>query len=441
MSFSRRTLLTLLAGSGVLSTLGGSKNAHALQDIYADTGSTDVPAKAKVTTLHPDAEALSGRLILSGAQGNRFPLAQVRGKSHSSVLISLDLASGALRHGWTDMADGHIPIHLTDGRIICCGQYTTTTVVMDKNLNEIKRLTSPAGFTYTGHPLADEKRGVVYVPLKSTKELGDGSEGRIEVLDIHTLEKKTEYPSGAAAPHELRLLPDGTHMAVCHYGEILNFTNQEMQLRNTHLTLINVETRQVVKKIPSGINGMLTHMDIGADGHIYAVLSQFMGYDNIRDVEANIRRADARLKEVLGIDRHWPLSRSMMDDWRYDFPMPILRIDPQSGAVQAIYTDPGYHLRCQSVAANTLAHKVFITGHYSNVLMVYDTQTQTTAAFDGEALGVGSMRGVCPIEGTPYIALAGHTENISIIDARDMSLLRQYEMELYRSTHLIHVTA
>ena len=382
-------------------------------------------------------------MVLSGAHGAKLADAKGFNGQDSTALTVLDLATQEVRYVWLPISDGHIPIHLTDGRTMCCGQYHERTVVLDKNLNITHTLTAPEGYLYTGHPLTDAPRNRVYVPLKAKAQKGTEAEGLIEVFNLKTLEKEGHYPSGATAPHELRFLPGNTQMAVCHYGDIITDTipGQEKQLDKTHLTLMDLDTMAVAKTIPTHLNAMLTHMDVGDDGHVYAVLSQFLMYPQITDVEANIKLADNRLHEAMGIKRDWPLSRAMVDDWRYDFPMPILRINPQTADIQSIFINPGFHLRCQSVAAHHPSHLVFVTGHYSNTLMAYNTQTGKTAAINGDTYDIADMRGVCTLEGTPYIALSGLEHSIAIIDTTTLKRVRYYSLPVYQATHIVHIPA
>ncbi|MBI1363478.1 MAG: DUF1513 domain-containing protein [Proteobacteria bacterium] len=439
MPFSRRRLLSLMATTGVAGLLARPLAAKADAEVQAYTGTKATHAKiSSFEDFAPDVH-LTGKLLLSGAHGHKLPNSETMHGGNSTALTVLDLATGETIYIWLPVADGHIPIHLTDGRTMCCGQYQVNTVILDKEFNIIKTLTSPDGLMYTGHPLTDIERGVVYVPLKSREDAGDQSLGFIEVFDLKTLEKVDQFPSGGAAPHELRFLPGNKQMAVCHYGEVQGSYGKEIQTKNTYLAVIDLETRKVSKQIDNGLSGMLTHMDIGTDGNVYAVLSQFMGYLPDGDIESNIHAADSRLKVAMGITRDWPLSRAMVDDWRYDFPMPILKINTQTEEIKTIYTKPGFHLRCQSVATHQKSQKVFVTAHYSNVLMVQDIATGQTTAYDGKTFGVHDMRGVCEIPGTPYIALAGVTENIVLIDTNDMKMKKFFGVPVYQATHVVYL--
>jgi hypothetical protein len=75
----------------------------------------------------------------------------------------------------------------------------------------------------------------------------------------------------------------------------------------------------------------------------------------------------------------------------------------------------------------------------SNSVLLYNASTDESRTLTGEQLNLEEMRGICEIEDTPYLAIAGIRRGISIVDTRDLKIVNNYDVVMGRIIHMNYI--
>lgn len=391
-----------------------------------------------------NAPALKGRLLVAGVQGAGYPGARsVLGNAavSCSVITDINLETDKVTTQLIPQSDAHSPMPLPNGRYVCCGQYNDVMIVGNPDLSVRHRILGTEDYMYTGHPQPIPEQGIVVVPMKPKYGVDMSAQvrpGVLEVYDLETFKKLDVVDSGGGGPHEVRILPGGKTLVASHYGMMAPVRQNypyEMDITKSGLSVLDARTLKVKGYYPSGFNAMVPHMDMAPDGTVYAVLAQFIPMPGSKVTPESLHKADTVLERHLNRPRDFTPNPPAFFQSRYAVPLPVLKFNPYQGTYQTIFLDPKYHMRGQSVAVNMATGRVFVPYWYSNTLVVVDADG-TAAPVNGFDIAAYDMRGVCDIPGTPYVAVSGHLEGVSIIDARTLKLVKRYSIPTGNATHL-----
>ena len=116
-------------------------------------------------------------------------------------------------------------------------------------------------------------------------------------------------------------------------------------------------------------------------------------------------------------------------------PLPILRIDTQTGARELILTSDDYHLAVQSVEVNGHTQSVVASYTLSNTLIVR-SPGQQPLPLAGKTLKLDNVRGVADIPGTPFVVASSGDRGIVAIDVRDGSVVGHAPIEFFEAPHI-----
>ncbi len=422
MSTTRRGFLGLLGALGASSTFGLS------------------PSVAKAASAAP--EMPKGKILLLGPGGayHRLGIKNfLNDPGHeSSVFIELDLETGGTRASWVGMAGGHHALPLTDQRRVCIAHHKTDSVILDTHLVVEKRLEAPEGYLYSGHGLVLPAKNVFLAPMRRAKADKLTDTGMVEVYDIKSLKLIERVDTGGIHPHEMRLLPGGKEFVVTHYGD---FTGRmpgdprEFKMAEPKLTVLDAATLKPVRHHVQPEDAILTHMDIGSDGMVYAVMNQNLW-----------RRGDVTADQILKFYEEragridYDFSPVDLDREQISLPLPTVRINPANGERQIFFTHPAIQRRATSVAAVPQAGKVFATYTHSDTLQVIDTDGNVNMLFAMD-FGISRLRGVAAIENSPFVALTGEECGVAIVDARTLNVVRRFNVKNFGAVHAAYAPA
>jgi hypothetical protein len=357
-----------------------------------------------------------------------------------SLITMTDLETGTYKQRVLDMPDGHHAMRLgSSNRIVCIGHHNKLSMVLNDDLSTRRIFIAPDGFVYGGHGYVDEPNNVFVLParVEYPKKLED--QGIFEVYDLKTLRKIDELPSEGIHPHEIRLLPNGKEIVVTHYGEIARNlapkgSHYYFNIVEAKLSVYDAKTLKPLRHyVQEDLNAILSHMAIDASGNVFAVSNQYVPFGRGRSF--NMIQALQEVEKITGVKHNFELNPVMREEDRIAIPLPVLRINPQTGEVKPYFVSNNDNRRSQSVAYQADVGKVFASFTYSNTLVTVDKDDKTEAT-DCFKYGITQVRGVDAVPGTPYMIISDSYRGIALIDANTMELVRLYDVPVYRSPHV-----
>jgi len=431
---TRRNILFGLGGAAL-----GAAGAKALDSI-ADKKS----AQAQTALSTPDTPApktpdytLKGKLFALGANGSLHPQGMendIKTGFGGAVLSEIDMDTGKHKQTWLPMHGAHHALPTATGEVVCIAHHGPVCLVVDENHRIKHQFVADEGYVYGGHGQPMPEKGVFILPARHAQAMSVKDTGVLEVYDLKTFKLLDKLDSGGIHPHEIRMLPGNKELVVTHYGEVVEQNPGNplvMNIVEPKLTVYDAETLKPVRHYVQDVNAILTHMDIGPDGHVYAVLNQYI---RLATPEDKARALDV-LRAILGkpeidIDFHEDTIRRK----RISIPLPTLKINPLNGDVEQIFLGPKQN-RSQSVATNTMTGTVFATYLYTNTVAVMPKDAPAFA-LNMARFGIDTVRGVADIPGTPYIAVGSSYRGLAIVDVRTYELVKYFDMQVFVSPHL-----
>lgn len=345
----------------------------------------------------------------------------------------LDLDSGTWNTVGAATSGGHIAMPVADGGLALISKYGEGIEIKDKALASRKLLKHP-DLTILGHGYTSGKSiwvtaERVELAKQDAPRKGPGTEGVLQEVDLETMEFGRQISSGAIHPHDLLPLPNGK-VVVSHYGATFaaqkaesTVDRQMFDLEEPCLVVLDIPSGKVEKKITLPKDGAATHLALGGDGRVYVVPLQ---YDLFAEID--------------GLETATPTGVILrQDEWksrRLGLNLPIRAVDLESGTWEDFDLGVSMQRRGQSIAANALTGKVFATFPYSDTLWGFDPKTGQASARRSFDFGIRGIRGVCDIPGTSFIAIAGETEGVVVVDAKSMKVVARYAMPTFWTVHL-----
>lgn len=385
-----------------------------------------------------------GRLFGLGVNGDKFPTLpqEMAGKKGDvSLLTALDLKTGAAKQTPLEIPEGHSAMGCDEGRILCVGHHKNTSMLLDADHKIIHTYKAPEKFVYGGHGLVFKDRGQYIIPIIVANPKTIADNGRFEIYDIKTGKKIDEVDSGGLHPHEIHHIPGKAEFAVTHYG---NITVPKKPLDQNapfaKLSIIDSKTMKPLRHYDTAdFNAITTHMRVDNHGWAYFVLSQYVEFNQL-DLKPGldpISLSMAKVKELYNIDYNFPVPYETMEEKHLAVPLPFVRMNTQTGERQIINAGWKNHLRSQSVAYNKQMDQAFALYHHSDNLVVHTAGKEPTV-ITGKDLDLKEIRGVTEIPNTPYIAVCGTYNGMSVMDLRTHKVVASFPTVNYNSTHLYH---
>jgi hypothetical protein len=362
-----------------------------------------------------------------------------------NIVTSLNLTDGSVRQTPILMREGHAAMSMGDGRILCLAQHENKSVVLDPAHGVIAELMAPEKYVYSGHGLMFPQRNIFVVTLHDESQINDKAFGLIHVHDLKTLRVLDQISSGGLQPHEIHPIPNTDELAVTHYGDIFSERRPfEHNVVDAKLTILDAATFRPKRHYPQNdFNAMVTHMRVDNDGWAYFVLTQYIRWPHLSDIPIgsdSFATASRLLDEVTGRKRDFALPYHSLEDRTFPLPLPLVRVNTQTGERLIVDAGDRNHLRSQSVAYNATTGMAIALYYHSDNLIVHKpgAEPQVIAAAD---LQLGDIRGVTEIPGTSMIAVMGTYRGVSIMDLASRTVVATHPTLNYGDTHLYYDAA
>jgi hypothetical protein len=430
---TRRNILFGLGGA----TLGAA--AAKAADLISPLSKKAQTSLSTPDTAAPQAKdyTLKGKLFALGANGTLHPTGMendLQTGFGGAVLSEIDMATGATKQTWLPMHGAHHALPNDNGEVVCIAHHGPVSLVVDEDHKVKHQFISEEGYVYGGHGQALPEKGVFILPVRYARAMSVKDTGRFEIYDLKTFKLLDKLDTGGIHPHEIRMLPSKKELVVTHYGEVIekNPSNpMELNIVEPKLSVYDADTLKPIRHYVQDINAILTHMDIGPEGHVFAVMNQYIRMHTPEDRA----RAMAVLRLVLGkpdidIEFHEDAIRRK----RISIPLPTLKINPLNGDVEEIFVGNEQN-RAQSVATNTLTGTVFATYLYTNTVLVIP-HNKPAFPLNMAKFGIDTVRGIADIPGTPYMAVGSSYRGMAVIDTRNFELVKYFNHQVFVSPHM-----
>ena len=356
------------------------------------------------------------------------------------MLTSLDLADGSIRQTPLEVPNGHAAMGMGDGRVLCLGQHLEKSMVIDRQHKPQADLLAPEGYVFGGHGLVLADRGLVVLTFRAREQLGLTDTGILRIYEHKTLALIDQVSTGGLQPHEIHMIPGRDEIALSHYGDIhVPKAPFDANAVEPKITILDAQTfRPKRHYIEDGFNALVTHMRVDKHGWAYYVMTQYVKWPKETMADGDpFGIAAAELEKALGRKLDFPLP--YQSDWEKKFavPLPLVRVDTQTGERQVINAGDAHHLRSQSVAYNNVMGQTVATYFHSNTLIIHEPG-KPPEVIHARDLNISDVRGVTEIEGTSLIAVMGTYCGVALYDLRMRKLVNYYESLNYEDTHLYY---
>lgn len=420
----------VLGGLAALTVACGSDSTEPRETGEAARG---LSGPAQPTPAAKSSEApLSGRVLGFGVASRRVVerFGSLPESGATSVLIDLDLASGQSRFQPYTILEGHEPVLVHNGLLVCVSDGGTRLLFIDPQTHALRStLRADEGVEYSGHARVIDDRLLV-----TTRERGAGKmRGHLDVIDLERRVRIKTVPTGGHVPHEALLLEDRDEIAISHYG---HFGGDHFQrepffwdIREPAVTFLDRTTLKVKRRVLYDKPLALTHMRRGSNGMLYIVASQYVR-----------NNAEGRAAVSAFGDDFVP-SELESNAGRLGVPGAVAVLDPERGFIDEFMPEPLHQRKQQSVGLHSASGHIFVTFTYSDRVMRIDPASGSVEYYAASALGISAPCGVVDIPGTPYVGISGQDADLCILEAASGRVEKTYAVEMFSNVHLGYMQA
>jgi hypothetical protein len=367
-----------------------------------------------------------GSVLAPGNIGRLDPAAGGGG-----ALTRIDLATGRWSRTPFAARSAHWALPLRDGGALVIPQRNAELVLLDAD-NRIAAERRYDGLLFNGHglELADGRIAVSATRGGPTPRGDDEPptappQGVLAVVDRAAMDLVDIVPLFAQHPHEM--VEHAGRIWVCDYGHSRVYADGLlMDARRPGILELDAATLQPMAFHAVPGRAVVSHVAVGGDGALYAILNQarfFDGYDGLAEAAA----ADDVLLTVEEIRRN-----------EYEVPLPVVRLDVRAGG-------PAAHLprlpaalqrRAQSIAGDPATGLVFATHTQSDTLWRYDPRSDEVRTTPAGSIGLQGLRGVAVVGDAGLVAVSGEYSTVAILDALSLETLARVPAPLLFNVHL-----
>lgn len=432
---SRRQVLAG-AGATVLAVYGASRlikfaGVTPAENGYHVTGLVHLVGKSGYASKPVIADVLAGKLNAEEiALSFTNPAPNI---VHKTLLTTLDIATGIARQTALDIQAGHSAFPLPDGRIICLPDPGRRAAVVDKDHNLITYLEPPEGMGYGGHAMLLPGDEYVVLPCKRYPSPTSFSDpGLLQIVRVKDLKIMDHKHAAGGWPHQLELLPDGEHFAVIYYGAVTRRApkyNLVMDVQEPRLAIYRNDDQSLVRVIDlPNYDAATTHIAVDGKGRIYIQMMQFF----LPSEEGFKHQFDVLKKNGFG-----PIALSVGETVNNTFylPVPLLRLDVNTGKTEEVFFNPELAKHFLSSATNTQTGAV-VFGCLGPGAAVSARADGTIICKDAFELGCTSVSGTANIPGTPYNMLCDIHRGFVLVHSETLEPIARYAGDFDEATHL-----
>jgi hypothetical protein len=420
LTMQRRDLLKL--GALGLGTFGLGQLAGRSAAASAAASAGDVPETPAGASQEGQ---LDFRILAVGFDGSRHPEASLSGKS--SVLSEIDLASGTvIQQTLVPIANLHtaLSLHRAGGATLLLPLDGPEAAVVAASGSTLRRLTAPQSMLFSGHGVLSADGRRLFLSLRRAIARTPADTGAIMVLEVPSLKQLNLWNSGGVRPHDL-VWKNDHDLLISHYGDLAVDSGTPPQ-RAPRLVTMDSRTGAQVGVIDTPTSGSLTHIAYDGERYVCGVPLHYYPFDD--NGVAQLRSAFGGAAVAVTPAEKW--------EGRLAAPMPALMIDLQDGSVTPIATDLERQRRAQSVIFHQASGSFFITYAFSDVVARVDARTKAVTYVTGFDLGLTSVRGLCALGDSEYLAVSGELNGLAIIHGRMLRVVRRVMAPLYDNPHI-----
>ncbi|MBI1362752.1 MAG: DUF1513 domain-containing protein [Proteobacteria bacterium] len=421
----------------ILAGMGGLAAATAL----SGTSTTNAWAKPQTPEV-----AVPYTLHLVGPLGNAHVSTGLLGFGTQSIAQRINLQTGEITQHPFPTDACHYPLILPDGRLFVTsrGFNRGAFVSADGQSTKTFDLNKYENLNFGGHALYDSEKNVIYASMALATDNPDSS-GFIGVFDADKQELAHLQPMPNNNTHEILFLPGNEEIALTGYAGLYSEHGSSRKrgwlafpAAHSQVTIVDRSTLQPKRHYKmEEYKASLGHMTVDKDGYLY--LDAFQSITGHPKNDADVQEIRKVAEEFIG-ERTWTLhpdegvelGRGMM------VPMPVLRINPQTGEVKPIWAeDKGYHRYPLSFTYSDKLDRVFVTHMLSNKLFIITPPGDTVEVMDGwEDLGFHKISGARAVPGTPYIALCDFNYGVVLLDGATRKIVARYGVPTFGTEHM-----
>ena len=320
---------------------------------------------------------------------------------------------------------GHDVVISPDGKFGFYGSLEFETYVcFDPDTLDVVSLGAPVsdGWVGGGHGLfLGESSNLVVserAPKVGYKGAPDKHFGCLTFRDPETMKPIERYSTHGVSPHDVRLLPDGQHLAVANYGSTFPAGMREYGLPRhivePSISIIEISSGKLVEKILSDSSTReLRHICVPDMEHIFAIQTEMRDPDEYQGFHSD---------DVL-VYEHDYTSRS---DFSY-FPAPTLKFDRASTKFTNLGSDKQISAMRHglSIQFDPIHDEVLATYPSSHTVFVFDKKTgEIKHHIDTKRLGLDYPCGLTMLPHPNFYAVTGYWKNLFIFERGTHKLVR-----------------
>lgn len=414
-------------------------------------------AAIQAGVLTPSAFASTKPKQVSGVNGkiiaacyNMANIGPFYSEDNETVLSSLDLVSGEVVQIPMNLKKAHDVVKVHDNYLVIPNKHSSKMHVTDLS-GRGQDIYTRDNIGLKGHGFFDEENDVIIV---SAADLSEGLKGYFVLLDPKDFKVREIMDLSGNAPHDIQLYDENT-FAICNYNIDALKPKDEVGYGKppiggySEIALFDRKTLKLVDKIQAYKESLVSHSVITDNGDLYAI--GFEEYEDSKIAEWTNEYIEEKFRSYYENNHpellsQWPdIAQSLKIHSRElgkkSFGLPLLPMKMAAGTreLEVMHFDNFHHRRAQSICYVHQTNTVAMSYPYSDSVQLYNATTgQSRDLFEAD-LKIKEMRGLCEIDGTPYLAIAGTKRGISIVDTRDFSVVNRYDVVMGSIIHMHHV--
>jgi hypothetical protein len=365
---------------------------------------------------------------------------------YETVLSSLDLVTGEVTQVPLKLDRAHDALKIKDEYIVIPNGLSSQTLRMTDLSGKGQDIELPHNLAANGHGYYDDFNNVIIIPTTHSRTM----RGFFVVIDPKDYKVIDTLSAGSYAPHDMQLYDDETFV-VCNYN--VNSYGEDGFMRPmdgySDVSLYDRKTLKLKEKIPAYKDALVTHGIVTEHGDFYAIGMQEYSTGDISNWDTGyiedkfnsfFKESHPELESQWSdIVRSTGVHRVEKSQNTYGLPILPIKMSVNSDQMEILPIDDFHHRRAQSICYVEQTKTVCMSFPNTNSILLYKAQTDEARSLTGQDLQLTEMRGICEIEGTPYLAIAGIRRGMSIVDTRNLQVVNNYDVIMGRIIHMNYV--
>lgn len=371
-------------------------------------------------------------------------------EDNETVLSSLDLETGSVVQIPINLKKAHDALQVKDNFLVIPNKHSSKMHVTDLS-GRGQDIFTRDNIGLKGHGFFDEQNDVIIV---SAADLSEGLKGYFVLLDPKSFKVRDIMDLKGNAPHDIQLYDENT-FAICNYNIDSLKSKDEVGYGKpplggySEIALYDRKTLKLVDKIQAYKESLVSHSVMTDNGDLYAI--GFEEYEDPTVAEWTNEYIEDKFRSYYAENhpellKQWPdIAQSLKihtrEAGKKSFGLPLLPMKMEAGTreLDIMKFDNFHHRRAQSICYVRQTNTVAMSYPHSDSVQLYNATTgQSHDLFEAD-LNIKEMRGLTEIEGTTYLAIAGTTRGISIIDTRNFKVVNSYDVIMGSIIHMHHV--